>query len=72
MNYDSLRRRLIEWCTQASDDDVMPQELLDEWPNCSVPDCPNKASLRLRSDKCHPHTEGDTQQIASEWSEPRP
>lgn len=29
---------------------------LRDWPNCEVPDCPNKACLRLDSDKCYPHT----------------
>jgi hypothetical protein len=27
------------------------------WPNCSVPDCENKACLRLGA-KCWPHTVG--------------
>ena len=27
-----------------------------EWPDCIVPGCPNKCCLRLRSDKCYPHT----------------
>lgn len=31
---------------------------LEEWPNCSVPDCPNKIACRLDSDKCWPHTVG--------------
>lgn len=31
---------------------------LDKWPNCPIPDCPNKICLRLRSDKCCPHTVG--------------
>jgi len=31
---------------------------LGDWPNCSVPDCPNKACLHLESDKCWPHTVG--------------
>ena len=30
----------------------------DSWPNCSVPDCPYKSCLALRSDKCYPHTMG--------------
>lgn len=34
------------------------QQQLDAWPNCVVPDCPNKACLDLGSDKCHPHTTG--------------
>lgn len=33
---------------------------LSWWPNCSVPDCPNKVCLRLYSDKCWPHTVGQT------------
>ncbi len=28
------------------------------WPNCAVPDCPNKTCLHLGSDKCWPHTVG--------------
>jgi hypothetical protein len=31
---------------------------MGEWPNCSVPDCPNKSCLHLASDKCWPHTVG--------------
>lgn len=31
---------------------------LSGWPNCSVPDCPNKSCLHLYSDKCWPHTVG--------------
>ena len=31
---------------------------VDDWPNCIVPDCPNKCCLRLKSDKCWPHTVG--------------
>jgi hypothetical protein len=31
---------------------------LGEWPNCTVPDCPNKACLHLVSPKCWPHTVG--------------
>jgi hypothetical protein len=28
----------------------------EDWPNCIVTGCPNKCCLRLRSDKCYPHT----------------
>jgi hypothetical protein len=31
---------------------------MGEWPNCAVPDCPNKTCLHLSSDKCWPHTVG--------------
>ncbi len=29
-----------------------------EWPDCAIADCPYKASKRLNSDKCDPHTTG--------------
>jgi hypothetical protein len=35
---------------------MIPQSILDSWPNCAVPDCPNKTCLKLDSDKCWPHT----------------
>lgn len=38
--------------------DLIPQEVLDSWPNCEVPDCPNKCCLSLNSAKCFPHTMG--------------
>lgn len=31
-------------------------ERIQDWPNCSVPDCPNKICIRLHSGKCWPHT----------------
>jgi hypothetical protein len=31
---------------------------LSGWPNCPIPDCPNKICLSLDSDKCWPHTVG--------------
>jgi hypothetical protein len=34
------------------------QAHLKLWPNCAVPDCPNKCCLRLRSEFCYPHTKG--------------
>ncbi len=39
-------------------DDEISQEVLDNWPNCSVPDCPNKICKWLSKDKCHPHATG--------------
>jgi hypothetical protein len=33
-------------------------EALGQWPNCTIPDCPNKACLHLGSDRCWPHTVG--------------
>lgn len=29
---------------------------LGSWPNCTVPDCENKACLKFGSAKCYPHT----------------
>lgn len=34
----------------------LAQGSLDDWPNCTVPDCGNKACLRFNSEKCYPHT----------------
>ena len=39
---------------------------LGNWPNCSVPDCPNKCCLALNSEKCHPHTTGKPAVIKDE------
>lgn len=33
------------------------EQVLSLWPNCSVPDCPNKCFEPL-SDKCFPHWRG--------------
>lgn len=32
---------------------------LDDWPDCTVPRCPNKCCLALDSEKCFPHTPGN-------------
>ena len=29
---------------------------LEDWPNCNVPDCPNKSTHN--SERCYPHTFG--------------
>jgi hypothetical protein len=44
---------------------MIPQKILDIWPNCSVPDCPNKCAsgsvlfegIENKYDltKCYPH-----------------
>lgn len=38
----------------------MTEKFLNNWPNCIVPDCPNKCCRALNSDKCHPHTTGQS------------
>lgn len=37
---------------------TIPQEVLDRWPNCSTPDCENKACLWLSTGKCFPCSTG--------------
>lgn len=34
----------------------MDKNILDLWPNCAVPNCPNKCCLALESRYCYPHT----------------
>ena len=36
MSFDDA---LADWLEQADDDDELPQELADAWPNCEIPDC---------------------------------
>lgn len=33
--------------------------MIDDWPDCPVPGCPNKICLSLNSDRCFPHTQGN-------------
>lgn len=56
MNREELVQRLRDDCAKYG---AVSPEALAMWPNCAVPDCPNKSSLRLGSDKCHPHTTGE-------------
>lgn len=39
-------------------EEEIPAEVLVAWPNCAVPDCPNKACLMLNSARCYAHTTG--------------
>ena len=41
-----------------ADEDELVEVDLDNWPNCAVPDCENKACISEASDKCFPHTFG--------------
>lgn len=46
----------IENFTQQDfDDDEIPEEIINAWANCSVPDCPNKVCVWLGSGMCYPH-----------------
>lgn len=31
---------------------TIPKEVLDGWPNCATPDCPNKCCMWSGTDKC--------------------
>jgi hypothetical protein len=33
----------------------LARERFEKWPNCSIPDCSNKACLGLSDTKCFPH-----------------
>ena len=37
-------------------DDYIPQEILDAWPDCRISGCPNKCCRALGSVYCWPHT----------------
>lgn len=38
---------------------MIPQEILNKWPDCKIKGCKNKCCLRLKSEFCFPHTMGD-------------
>ena len=38
------------------DREEIPQEILDRWPNCSVPDCPWKSCTWLGTGMCYQHS----------------
>lgn len=38
------------------DDDFIPQDVLDAWPNCPVPDCEHKVCTWAGVGLCHPHS----------------
>lgn len=39
---------------------------IDDWPNCSIPDCEYKSCRSLRSDKCFAHTHGHNPELSFE------
>ncbi len=40
----------------------MTLENLEDWPNCAIEGCPNKACLALDSHLCFPHTPGTSEE----------
>ena len=43
---------------QAMSGSCSMAQSMKKWPNCAVPDCPNKSCLSLHSEYCWPHTVG--------------
>ena len=40
--------------SEKDDDDEIPQDVLDSWPNCATPDCHHKRCLWSGTVYCHP------------------